>query len=150
MPDDQTIIGDIRTVLDGDSRVDHAREIAISSHSGWVLLRGTVGSPRQRGAAIEIAKSVAGVRNVADELRVDLRDRWEDGELRGVALQALIADASVPADRIEVAVSDGWLTLKGEVKHQAASDAAFAIVSRLPGAGGITNEIRVITAGIDG
>ena len=150
MPDDQTIIGDIRAALEGDSRVHHPREIAISSQAGWVQLRGTAGSPRQRGLAIEIAKSVAGVRHVADELRVDLRDRWEDRELRGAALQALIADASVPADRIEVAVSDGWLTLKGEVKHQAASDAAFAAVSGLPGAGGITNEIKVITAGIDG
>ena len=87
---------------------------------------------------------------VEDELRVDLRDRWQDDELRGTALQALIADAGVPADRVEVAVSDGWLTLKGEVKDQAASDAAFAAVVGAAGVGGITNEIKVITAGIDG
>jgi BON domain len=62
MPDGQAIIGDIRAALEGDSRVDHPREIAISSQAGWVQLRGTVGSPRQRGLAIEIAKSVAGVR----------------------------------------------------------------------------------------
>ena len=33
---------------------------------------------------------------------------------------------------------------------QSASDAALAVVSGLPGAGGITNEIKVISAGIDG
>ena len=54
----------------------------------------------------------------------------------------------VPADHIDVHVADGWLTLKGEVKHQGESDAAFAAVSRLKGVGGITNEIKVITAGI--
>ena len=44
----------------------------------------------------------------------------------------------------------GRLTLKGEVKHPHESGAAFEVVSRLPGVGGITNEIKVITAGIDG
>lgn len=47
-------------------------------------------------------------------------------------------------------VADGWLTLKGEVKHQLDSDAAFEAVSGLRGIGGITNEIKVISAGIDG
>jgi osmotically-inducible protein OsmY len=115
-----------------------------------VTVRGTVGSLRQRRAAVETAKSVSGVRNVEDELSVDLRDRWQDGEVRGAALQALMSNADVPADRVEVRVADGWLTLKGEVKRQSESDAAFEAVSRLPGVGGITNEIKVITAGIDG
>ena len=59
----------------------------------WIT-RGRSRSPRRPGGSccgapwaarasvvsrIEIAKSVAGVRDVADELRVDLRDRWEDG-----------------------------------------------------------------------
>ena len=64
---------------------------------------------------------------------MDLRDRWGDDELRGAALQALVADGSCPADRVDVDVSDGWLTLKGEVKSQSASDAAFAAVSDLDG-----------------
>jgi hypothetical protein len=33
---------------------------------------------------------------------------------------------------------------------QSDSDAAFATVSRLAGVGGITNEIKVITAGLGG
>ena len=150
MPDDETIITSVRAALGRDSRVDHPTEIAVSSQAGWVALRGTVATPRQRRVAHEIAKSAPGVRAVEVELRVDLRDNWLDDELRGSALQALIADAGVPADRVDVAVSDGWLTLKGKVKTQSASDAAFAAVSELQGVGGITNEIKVITAGIDG
>jgi osmotically-inducible protein OsmY len=49
-----------------------------------------------------------------------------------------------------VIVANGWLTLKGEVEHQYESNAAFDVVYRLPGVGGITNEIKVITAGVDG
>ena len=55
----------------------------------------------------------------------------------------------VPADRIDVIVANGWLTLKGEVEHQSENNAAFEIVCRLP-VGGITNEIKVVTAGVDG
>ena len=79
---------------------------------------------------------------------MDPRDRWEDDQIRGAALQALVSNVNVPDDRIDVRVSAGWLTLKGEVKHQSDSNAAFEAVSGLPGVGGITNEIKVITAGL--
>jgi osmotically-inducible protein OsmY len=150
MPDDTSIREETRATLEGDARVAHAARIAVSSRAGTVTLRGTVTTFQQRRAAVEIAKSVSGVRDVEDQLSVDLRDRWEDGEVRGAALQALMSNADVPQDRVDVRFADGWLTLKGEVKHQSESDAAFETVSRLPGVGGITNEIKVITAGIDG
>ena len=70
--------------------------------------------------------------------------------VRGAALQALVSNDRVSADRIEATVANGWLTMKGEVKHQSQSDAAFDAVRRLPGIGGITNKIVVITAGIAG
>jgi len=150
MTDDKQIAEETWNMLERDSRVPHPGEIAVLARTGTVTLRGTVGSFEQRRAAVEIAHSVPGVRGVADELRVDLRDRWEDDEVRGAALQALMSNAAVPPDRVDVGVANGWLTLKGEVKHQQESDAAFESVSGLPGVGGITNEIKVITAGIDG
>ena len=60
-------------------------------------------------------------------------------------MQALVRSAGVPADQIDVKVRAGWLTLKGQVRHQSDSGAAFAIVSSLPGVGGITNEIVVMS-----
>ena len=150
MPEDERLSADVRVALADDGRLDHPKDIAVSCRDGWVALRGTVSTPRQRSTAQEIARSVRGVRGVESELHVDLRDRWLDDELRGVALQALIADDRVPIERVDATVSDGWLTLKGEVESQSDSDAAFAAVRELPGVGGITNEIKVITAGIDG
>lgn len=99
---------------------------------------------------VQIATSVRGVRGVRgveDELSVDLRDHWEDDEIRGAALQALSSNPDVPDDRVDVSVEAGWLTLKGEVRHQSASDAAFEIASRISGVGGITNKIEVVTSG---
>jgi hypothetical protein len=103
---------------------------------------------RRSAARCTCRTSPRGVRAVEDEFRVDPRDHWRDEELRGAALQALMSDDSVPADWLEVKVTAGWVTLTGEVKHQSDSDAAFAAVSRLAGVGGITNEIKVISAGL--
>jgi osmotically-inducible protein OsmY len=144
----QNLIGDeIRAKYVRDPRIPHPGEVAVSERAGAVTLRGTVTTPQQRHVAVEIAKSVPGVRDVYDELSVDPRDRWEDAEIRGAALQALMSSPGVPADQIDVKVDDAWLTMKGEVKHQYESDVAFEAVSQVPGVGGITNRITVITAG---
>lgn len=150
MSNDQVIVGEIRATLESDPRIHNPAELAVSQKAGTVTLRGTVRSLHQRRTAVEIASSVRGVRGVEDQLRVDPRDHWTDEELRGAALQALMSDDSVPADWVDVKVTADWVTLTGEVKHQSDSDAAFAAVSRLAGVGGITNEIKVITAGLGG
>lgn len=150
MSNENVVVDEIRAALERDPRIPHPTEVAVSEKHGTVTLRGTVRSPDQRRAAVRIADSTPGVRVVQDELRVDPRDRSVDDELRGAALQALMSTDGVPAERIEATVANGWLTLKGDVKHQYESDAAFDAVRGLPGLGGITNKITVITAGVDG
>ena len=145
-----TIVDEIRTAVASDPAFDHPTRIAVSERAGAVTLRGTVPSPHQRREAVRIAKGIPGVRSVDDQLHIDPRDHFQDDQLRGVALQSLMSDDSVPADRVDVKVANGWLTLRGEVTRQSDSDAAFASVAAVPGLGGITNEIKVITAGIDG
>jgi len=41
-------------------------------------------------------------------------------------------------------VSDGWLTLTGQVDYQFQTDAAYEDVADLLGVVGVTNEIRVV------
>lgn len=146
MPNEQ-VIEQIHDRYARDPRIEHPAEVAVTEKAGTVTLRGTVGSLHQRRAAIEIAKSVRGVRAVEDELVVDLRDHYNDDELRGAALQALMSNDEVPIDQINVTVANGWLTLTGRVKRQSESNAAFETVSELPGVGGITNKIETVTAG---
>ena len=118
MSENRVITEEIRATLERDDRIPHPAEVAVSERHGTVTLRGSVGSFHQRRAAVKIARSATGVVTVEDELWVDPRDRWRDNEIRGAALQALMSNEQVPADRIDVAVDNGWLTLKGEVKHQ--------------------------------
>jgi len=141
------IEGDVRAEVVADPRIPDAEEIAISTSDGTVTLRGTVGSFAQRRAAAADARKIQGVYDVNDELQVRLLndDRREDAELRGVALQMLMWDVEVPAEMVDVHVTDGWVTLKGDVDYQFQSDDAFDDVASLIGVVGVTNEIRVTT-----
>jgi osmotically-inducible protein OsmY len=128
-----------------DARIPDPKDVAVSADNGMVVLRGSVESFGQRRAAAEDARTVEGVYDVDNQLKVDLldADRREDDEIRGVALQGLIWDTEVPSDAVDVKVQDGWITLKGDVTFQFQSDAAYDDVATLYGVFGITNEIKV-------
>jgi osmotically-inducible protein OsmY len=147
MPQDLELEEKVRQVLADDSRVEHEKAIAVYASDGVVTLRGTVESIKVRRAVAEDARAVSGVRDVYDELDLKLIPHdLRDDELRGQVLQSLIWDERLHAHEIEVQVSAAWVTLKGEVKHQEESDAAFEDVSNVEGVGGITNAIKVVTA----
>lgn len=139
---------DVRIALKGDPRIPYVDSIAIEAYGDAVILRGTVGNFAEKRAAIADARRTHGVYTVDDELRVRLmdRDRREDAEIRGAALQRLMWDPQLVADYLDVEVKEGWVTLKGDVDHQFQSDKAFGHVADLHGVTGITNEIRVTEA----
>jgi osmotically-inducible protein OsmY len=141
------IADEIRARYAVDDRLPHPAEVAVVVRNGTVMLRGTVRSLHQRRTAIEVARTVDGVRAVMDDLKVDPRDHFYDAEIRGMALQAIMSRSDVPDEQLDLTVANGWLTLEGQVRRQADSDAAFDAVSGLPGVGGITNEIEVVAAG---
>jgi osmotically-inducible protein OsmY len=144
MPQDIELEDHVKAALARDPRVDHDQAIAVFASAGVVTLRGTVESVKQRHAAVEDAHAVTGVDAVYDEL--NLRPLTRDDEIRGRALQQLTRDPRVRETTVDVAVAGGWVTLKGEVRHQHESDAAFEDVALLEGVGGITNAIKVVTA----
>jgi osmotically-inducible protein OsmY len=136
---------DVRNALADDPRILYVNEIAVDAYGGAVTLRGTVGSFAEQRAAVADARRTRGVSDVFDDLQVRLldRDRREDAEIRGAALQRLIWDPELVADYIDVKVKDGWVTLKGDVDHQFQSDKAFEHAASLYGVTGITNHITV-------
>ncbi|HTQ69093.1 MAG TPA: BON domain-containing protein [Solirubrobacteraceae bacterium] len=142
-----TVEDEVRDALQLDPRIPDDGEIALAAQEGTVTLRGTVGSFSQRRAAVKDAREADGVEDVIDELQVRLLndDRREDADIRGAALQFLMWDVEVPAESIDVKISDGWATLKGDVSYQFESDAAFNDVACLYGVVGITNDIEVVT-----
>lgn len=146
MSHDPQLEEDVRATLAGDPRLAE-EAIAVSGGAGSVTLRGTVSNPKRRRAAVEAARSVPGVGSVYDLLKVRLLPGDpRDDELRGAALLSLISDSRVPDDYVDVDVDAGWVTLRGEVRHQSESDAAFEDVAGLEDVGGVTHDITVVTA----
>lgn len=132
--------------LECDPRIPEPLTIAASAQGNVVTLRGTVKTFRQRHAAVDVTRQVEGVREIYDQLRVELgpMDRREDDEIRAAALQKLIRDPEVPADSLEVSVRDGWVTLSGYVEYEPQRIAAYDDVATLDGVTGITYEIAIL------
>ncbi len=148
---DEQIQQDVLAELKYDARIQ-PNEIGVSVHDGIVTLSGWVDSYTKRWAAEEAAHRVRGVRAVVNEIEVRLPTTAErsDEDIAAAALRALEWDAFVPVERLDVTVSKGWVTLRGEVEWQYQKEDAERVVRRLSGVRGVTNLITVkprVTAG---
>ncbi|HTW73747.1 MAG TPA: BON domain-containing protein [Steroidobacteraceae bacterium] len=135
---------DVEAELDWDARLD-SRQIGVAVKNGVVALSGHVGSYAERRAAEEAAKSVGGVRAVANDILIELPTSATrtDAEIAEAAVAALQANVAVPAERIRVCVREGWIALEGEVSLWVQRNAAETAVSSLPGVKGISNGILI-------
>ena len=104
----------------------NAAHIGVSVKDGVVTLSGHVPSYAEKYAAERAAKRVYGVKAVANELEVKLpgSSQRTDEDIAAAAVNALKSNFSVPADKIKVTVSKGWVKLEGEVEWQYQKDAA--------------------------
>lgn len=141
---DADIQREVLEELRWDSRVK-PNEIGVAVKEGIVTLTGTVDSYLKKMAAESAALRVPGVKALANDIEVRLLPTGErtDTDIAAAALNALKWDAFIPADKIEVTVSKGWVTLKGEVEFQFQRRDAERAIQRLAGVKGVTNLITV-------
>jgi osmotically-inducible protein OsmY len=123
----------------------NAAPIGVSVKDGVVTLTGHVSSYWEKYMAEKAAKRVHGVKAVANELDVKLfgSSKRTDEDIARAAVNALKSSTSVPADKIKVTVSGGWITLEGEVEWQYQKEAAESAVRYLTGVIGVSNLITV-------
>ncbi len=119
-------------------------EIGVTVRDGIVTLSGLVDSYAKRADAEEAAHRGHGVRAVADKIEtaLPLGHERSDPELAMAISKALEWDALVPTEKLDVTVSEGWVTLKGEVEHRYQRLDAERIAARLAGVKGVTNLSR--------
>jgi osmotically-inducible protein OsmY len=120
-------------------------DIGVSVKEGVVTLTGLVESYLVRLAAQNAALHVKGVHAVANAVEVRLHTSVErtDSDLALAALYALKWDAAIQTDKLNVTVSHGYVTLKGEVEWPFQREAADRVVRRLAGVKGVTNWVTV-------
>ena len=122
-----------------------ATDIGATVKDGVVTLEGTVDSFAEKWAAEKAVKRLPGVKALAVELKVELPGSSErtDSDIARAAENALKWDVSVPYERINVTIEQGFLTLEGEVDWEFQRSAAKRAVQYLTGVKGVTNMITI-------
>ena len=111
-------------------------------------LRGTVDSPGDRARAEDIASSVVGTSGkILNELTVKGMNEHTaddlDGQIRS-ALKKMVNDDQVLMDRdINFEVTNGVVTIKGEVRTAAEKTKATEIVRSAPGVKDLANALEI-------
>jgi osmotically-inducible protein OsmY len=141
---DEQIQANVLEELKWDTRV-RPNEIGVAVKDGIVTLTGWVDSYLKKMAAEEAAHRVPGVKAVANDIEVRLPGFAErtDTDLAAAVLNALRWDAAIPTGKVDVTVSQGWVTLKGEVEYAFQKRDAERAVRRLSGVKGVSNLIVV-------
>jgi osmotically-inducible protein OsmY len=120
-----------------------ARRIGVAVLDGIVTLTGEVSTYTERWRAERTVERVEGVRGIANEIEVKLEDEHSDTDIAKRAADKLKWNLLVPDDKVTVKVDKGWITLKGDVKHDYQRRAAQKAVRDIPGVRGVTNLIAV-------
>ncbi len=123
----------------------HATEIGVGVKDGVVTLSGNVDSYPKKWAAEDAVKRVAGVKAVAEEIKVKLAStyRRSDEDIARTASNILQWNLWVPHDRVKVMVQDGQVTLSGDVDWYHEKMSAENAVRGLLGVCGVTNLITI-------
>lgn len=141
---DPQIHKDVLAELRWDPRVDET-EVGVEVDRSVVTLTGTVDSWAKRLAAEEAAHRVAGVKDVANDIKVKLRGDATptDTDIAQAVRRALEWDVFVPERDITSTVSEGRVTLEGTVKTVSQREAAERAIRNLAGVRGVVNLIAV-------
>ena len=136
--------------LQWDSRIDWTR-INVNVNDGVVTLTGTVPIHAQKLAAQSAAHRVTGVLDVANDIEVKPVDQFvrTDTQIASAVRAALEWDALVPNELIQSTVSNGQVTLAGEVDFLRERGDAERAIRQLAGVVGVINKITVRKRPID-
>jgi osmotically-inducible protein OsmY len=141
---DEQIQRDVLDELKWDARVQ-PNEIGVAVKDGIVALTGWVDSFAKKWVAERAAHRVHGVMAVVNDIEVRLPGSAErsDEDLALAATRALEWDTLVPMENVELTVSKGTVTLRGEVEWEFERQEAERAVRRLSGVRGVINAITV-------
>jgi osmotically-inducible protein OsmY len=144
MKNDAQIQKDVMAQLNWEP-VLNAAEIGVSVKDGVVTLSGIVDTYTKKLAAERVAKGIAGVRAVAEDIQVGVSPyfRRTDTEIAEAVLNALKWHTSVNENKIKIKVEDGFVTLDGEVEWDYQRRAAKTAIENLSGIRAIYNFISV-------
>lgn len=141
---DSQLQHDVMAELEWEPSIDHA-DIGVAVNDGVVTLSGYVKSYPQKVAAEKATRRVAGVRAIAEEIKVRFASdpKTADHEIAKRIIDLFAWNVSIPDDKIKVKVEHGWVTLSGTVDWHYQSNEARAAAGRVTGVTGVSNLVEV-------
>ena len=122
-----------------------AEHIGVTAEGGVITLTGHVTNYAQKLAAEQAAKRVKGVRAIAQEIEIRFPNekKTSDDQIAKRALDIIAWDSTIPDDKVQVKVQNGFVTLSGEVEWFYQRDDAESAVRKLAGIKAIVNDIKI-------
>ncbi len=147
---DRELARQILRELKWDSRIGWSG-IEVAVENAVVTLTGTVSSYAKRVAAQEAAHLVPGVLDVANDIEVKPVGAFirTDTDIAMAVRNALEWDALIDNERIQSTVSDGWVTVEGDVDFWREREDAERAILRLAGVVGVVNKIKIQERPVD-
>lgn len=141
---DSQLQHDVMAELEWEPAVDHA-DIGVAANDGVVTLSGYVKNFTEKLAAEKAVRRVAGVRAIAEEIKVRLASdsKLADHEIAKRILDMIAWTVSIPNDKVKVKVEHGWVTLSGTVDWYFQSNEARKAAAKVSGVIGVSNLIEV-------
>jgi hyperosmotically inducible protein len=145
--DDATVTAKVKSALIGDPATE-ARHINVDTRRGVVQLNGFVESADGRTQAVKVAKGVAGVTKVENNLRLQGEERSldevvDDGAITASVKAGLLTSKVTSGLAIKVETRDGRVELGGWVDSAAERAEAERIAAGVHGVRGVTNGLDI-------
>jgi osmotically-inducible protein OsmY len=131
----------VRRALEWDVMIPEQR-IRSTVVEGWITLEGTVDFLRERQDAERTVRNLTGVRGVNNKIVVKAPSP-KPTQVRQRIEEALERNAEREAKRIQVEVSDGTVTLSGDVRSWQEAEAVVGSVSHAPGVQTVTDHLTI-------
>lgn len=144
---DSTITANVKAALVQDPET-RAANIMVNTIDGTVELTGFVNTGAQRRDAVDVARNVAGVQRVRNELQVSGSSEVvgaadTDADITQRVESALQSNPDTQSAAIKVSTSDGVVQLAGFVNSNHQRDAAADTAGSVQGVRHVDNDLRL-------
>jgi hyperosmotically inducible periplasmic protein len=145
--DDGVVTAKVKSALLADPDIK-SFDFKVETRKGEVMLSGFVGNQAQVDRAILIARSVEGVKAVANNMNLKegtatVGNTVDDGIITAKVKSALLADPNIKSFDIAVVTRKGEAQLSGFVDNQAQIDHATELARAVDGVKSVANEMSV-------
>ncbi len=165
MPKTTELTKKIRAAFEKDSRINlHRFPVQITLQNGDIILAGEMESVAAKKLALLTAAEIHGVQRIVDRLKVTPAEKMGDAEIRDHVCKVLIQEPALagcvirgsiggvgeslqktmaePKNSIDVAVSDGVVTLNGKVPSLSHKRLAGVLAWWVPGTRDVINGLE--------